>query len=62
MRKGELLALRWEDYRDGELWLSRAVCKVTRTSKPAELDRFLAVAKERWPQHYGICSPRPVAT
>jgi len=69
VRKGELLALAWEDlHQDGELLVRRAVCKVSRTEKVTKTDdpRLVPVAgplaevleeQRRWlieTQHAGL--------
>lgn len=38
MRRGELLALKWEDYRGCELHVCRALCKTTRREKSTKTD------------------------
>ena len=47
MRRGELLALKWEDYANGELHVCRALCKTTRTEKTTKTDdpRLVPVAE-----------------
>ena len=68
MRRGELLALRWEDYRDGELRVERSVwrrqVKVTKTDDPRRIVVVGPLAEvlaeqRRWlleQQHPGLAS------
>lgn len=70
MRKGELLGVKWVDYVDGELFVRRAVCKITRTEKTTKTDdpRLVPVSaplasvldeQRRWlveTQHPGLAS------
>ena len=70
MRRGELLAFKWDDYKDCELHICRALCKTTRTEKTTKTDdpRLVFVAEplalvleeqRRWlieTQHPGLAS------
>ncbi len=47
MRRGELLALHWDDYQDGEIFVQRSICAVEKMEKVTKTDdpRLVWVAR-----------------